>query len=512
MQRIIEVELSGHHEKEPVADMLRLFFEDVRATESADGGTRLTATDPGADDTATAPIRLTVGVSPQVEREAVRAVMREQAPEPDTEYAVSVSSVNGSRERRTSLGKLRETIKLFLYEYFSEMLDVQFPWGSLTGIRPTQIAEREQLVDPETAKDRLTGYWKVRGDKADLALWTTRHERRLLNRVPRNAPMMYMGIPFCPGRCAYCSFISRDANRQGDRLAEYMKALEKEIILTAERMLEKNLKISALYLGGGTPTSPSDDQFAHWLAVIDEHIDLLPDAEITIEAGRPDTINRAKLAAIKQHFPEARICINPQTMNDATLERIGRRHTVKQTVDAFKLSRESGFASINMDLILGLPGETVPEFEHSLEAIIALKPESITLHTLSLKRAARLNETAARKYRALRYPDPEWDAAMTWAQQRLQELNYFPYYLYRQKNQRAGLENVGYTLAGHECVYNVGMMSDEVSVIGLGAGASSKAVFGKRVERSHNSKDLLDYSARIEEMIDKKIRLFEGKY
>ena len=415
-----------------------------------------------------------------------------------------------NRKTLSSSAEVRREIKRQLYALFEALTGWSFPWGSLTGIRPTQIAQmvRETSSSDEEAKQALVNVWRVHPNKADLALKTAEAEQNILEILPQNTAMAYFGIPFCPSRCAYCSFISRDAFRQKEYLEPYVEAMIKE---TENFFAEKKQPVSAIYYGGGTPTSLDDELFQRLMLGTLRAVPHDKQTEITVEAGRPETITREKLMVLRELGVQD-ICINPQTMHDETLHRIGRRHTVKNVLDSVELARACGMKRINMDLILGLPGETADDFIASLRRVIELEPERITIHTLALKRSATLNlerrdRTGKAKPDAMP-PDPELEHVLDEARQSLEQEGLYPYYLYKQKYVRGGLENVGFSKREHACYYNVGMMSDRVSVYGFGSGATSKRVEGDRVERCHNSKDLLDYLRRVDEMIERKRMLF----
>ena len=403
----------------------------------------------------------------------------------------------------------RREIKRQLYRQLSELTGYQFPWGSLTGIRPTQVAA-EALRDCRSigeAREMLISHYFVSPDKADLALQTALAEESLLNRVPPGSAMVYLEVPFCPTRCAYCSFIAQDAVHKANLLGPYVDAVLKETGAFFSQ-LNTMMPISAVYVGGGTPTSLPTDLFARFLHGTLTQLPLLPGAEITVEAGRPDTITAEKLQVI-QNCMATRLCINPQTFHDATLERIGRRHTTRQTVEAFRLARSLGFSSINMDLIAGLPGESPKDFADSLEQALILAPDSITIHTLALKRSSKLRQERqiSGSYHGL--PDPALAAMLRKAGQKLADAGLHPYYLYRQKDVAGGLENTGFARPGEGSIYNVGMMSDRCPIIGLGSGAMSKKITGSRVERLANPRDIADYIKRTTEIAEKKAVLFK---
>lgn len=401
------------------------------------------------------------------------------------------------------LAAKRRERKRLLYIALEELLDLHFPWGSLTGIRPTLVARQclDECGDYRQALRILVERWRLSEEKAEKALFTALAEDGILEEIPEDAILVYAGIPFCPSRCSYCSFISRDAGRQTAWLTPYVDAMIREIETVAPAL---PAAVDSFYLGGGTPTSISDADFDRLLTATFRALPLAPNAEITVEAGRPDTITEGKLEIMAKHGV-SKICINPQTLKDETLALVGRLHTADDVFRVFHLARSYGFKRINMDLILGLPGEGPADFLKSLDGLLELGPESITTHCLALKRSARLQEEEAETWMARRFPDADYAQAMTEADRRLYENNYSPYYLYRQKNVRAGLENTGFSKVGEGSRYNVGMMSDRRTVVAFGSGASSKWVTGSLVERLVNSKDLRDYTERIESIAAKKL-------
>lgn len=405
------------------------------------------------------------------------------------------------------IAQARRELKRQLYCQLECLTGVSFPWGSLTGVRPTQIAFEEIAAlsgNLSQVKLRLIDFWRLSEKKADLAIETALAEEKLIRSVPEESLFVYLGVPFCPSRCSYCSFISRDARRQHQHLGTYVDAMVTEIKEVFSRI---DRKVRGMYLGGGTPTSLSDQDFARLLDTITAYVPVSENIEWTIEAGRPDTITAAKLDLIRQAGVN-RICINPQTMHDDTLIRIGRNHSVSQTMEAFQMAREYGFNHINMDLIAGLPGESPADLLDSVSRLLELRPESITLHSLAIKRSSQLQQQSDGNIRNLLRPYEELSEAVQVAGSRLRDSSYLPYYLYRQKDVVGGLENTGFALPGKSCLYNVAMMSDRFDIIGIGSGAMSKKTGGARTKRQPNSKDLLDYQRRLPELIERKIKLF----
>ena len=372
------------------------------------------------------------------------------------------------------------------------------PWGSLTGIRPTRLMYelREGGIEGEQARVEMQRRFYVSPEKTQLLSDILDMQRGLID-TPDDEYDLYIGIPFCPTRCAYCSFASGELGN-GALVEPYLAALKREMALSAALMAERGLKLRAAYMGGGTPTALTADQLA---SLLDEALRLFPGArEWTVEAGRPDTIDRNKLRVLKERGIE-RISVNPQTFSDETLRVIGRAHTAQQTIDAFNLAREMGIHHINMDLIAALPGETEADFARSLEKTIALNPESITVHTLAIKRSSRLHEE--NRYHA----DAEAAARMvTYARETLSGALYRPYYLYRQKYMAGNLENVGYAKSGYACLYNIDNMEETTRILALGAGAITKWLFPRerRIERAPNVRNIEQYIDRAEEMADRK--------
>ena len=372
------------------------------------------------------------------------------------------------------------------------------PWGSLTGIRPTRLMYelREEGIEGEQARTEMQRRFYVSPEKTQLLSDILDMQRGLID-TPDDEYDLYIGIPFCTTRCAYCSFASGELGN-GALVEPYLAALKREMALSAALMAERGLKLRAAYMGGGTPTALSADQLA---SLLDEALRLFPGArEWTVEAGRPDTIDRGKLRVLKERGVE-RISVNPQTFSDETLRVIGRAHTAQQTIDAFNLAREMGIHHINMDLIAALPGETEADFARSLEKTIALNPESVTVHTLAIKRSSRLHEE--NRYHA----DADAAARMvTYARETLSDALYRPYYLYRQKYMAGNLENVGYAKSGYACLYNIDNMEETTRILALGAGAITKWLFPRerRIERAPNVRNIEQYIDRAEEMADRK--------
>ncbi len=314
---------------------------------------------------------------------------------------------------------------------------------------------------------------------------------------------MYIGIPFCPTTCLYCSFTSFPIS-QWKEPQVYLDALFHEMKATAERM--KGKVLDTVYFGGGTPTSLKADSLDWLLSKLEDIFDLSNVRELTVEAGRPDSITREKLAVLKKHGV-TRISINPQTMNQRTLDFIGRRHTVEQVKECFYMARQMGFDNINMDLIVGLPEEGMEDVRHTMEEIFSLNPDSITVHSLAVKRAARLN-TMKEIYKNLKITNTQEMIDLT--AEYAVRMGMEPYYLYRQKNMAGNFENVGYAKEGKACLYNILIMEEKQTIVACGAGSTSKRVYPNgRIERCENVKEVALYIEKIDEMIERKRKLFE---
>ena len=396
----------------------------------------------------------------------------------------------------------RRLCKQTLYNLLRKMTGMHPPWGSLTGVRPTHLM-LEALAEglsPEAAVERLVRDYDVTLPKAELLAEIAAVQRQL--PAPGDAFMdVYIGIPFCTTRCAYCSFSSGEIG-DGRLVAPYMEALEREIRACAPLISSTGRSLRALYVGGGTPTALPEKEFHHLLSLIRE---CFPNAcETTVEAGRPDTLSREKLRAIRE-AEISRISINPQTMNDRTLQVIGRAHTAQQVRDAYALAREEGIPHINMDVIAGLPGENEADFDCTLAEAVRLHPESLTVHTLAIKRSSRMSLENAP------LPDGDMTARMvTRGLKTARTLGMVPSYLYRQKYMAGNLENTGYALPGHACLYNVDMMEETSHILALGAGGISKKIFPEEghIERAPNVANIQEYITRVDEMIQRKKELF----
>lgn len=391
-----------------------------------------------------------------------------------------------------------------VYRLLAEYTGKELPWGILTGVRPTKlIFERIERGEAGHLK-YMTDKYLVSQAKAALATRVAATEYQLLDSIDyKNGYSLYVGIPFCPSICNYCSFGSHPIDRFNDCVEPYLEALKKEIVFASSCFPQRQLK--TVYFGGGTPTSVSAEQLRGLISCVKDSFDMSGVCEFTVEAGRPDSITEDKLVMLKEEGI-GRISINPQTMVLRTLNTIGRKHTPEQIVDAFRLARKLGFDNINMDLIAGLSGENLDDFKYTLDCLERLDPDSITVHTLAHKRAARLT-TDSEVYEGLDAVDvPQM---VETAAEYMRKHGYEPYYLYRQKNMTDNLENVGYAKKGCEGLYNILIMEEKQIILACGSGASSKFVRDngdKRFERVENVKNVHEYIARIDEMIERKRR------
>ena len=376
----------------------------------------------------------------------------------------------------------KNAAKHMLYEMLSEYTGTTLPWGELIGIRPTKIA-----------MGRLRG-----GDTPEEAALYMQREH-LVSR--ENS--LYVGIPFCPTTCLYCSFTSFPLTSWRDRVDEYLDALEREMEASAPLMEGRIL--DTLYIGGGTPTTLEPSQSRRLIGMIRQYFDLSALQEFTVEAGRPDSIDAEKLAVLKE-CGVGRISVNPQTMRDSTLKLIGRQHSAAQTEEAFRLAREAGFDNINMDIILGLPGETRDDVQYTIDKIRELGPDDLTVHSLAIKRASRLQKWIEKNgFSSINNTDESMKIAAKGAA----DMGMHPYYLYRQKNMSGNFENVGYAREGKAGIYNILIMEEKQSILALGAGSISKGVFpGGRIERCDDAKEASVYIDHIDEMIERKRKLF----
>lgn len=408
------------------------------------------------------------------------------------------AAVNWQEDRKETKNELKRVV----YRMLSEHTGQKLPWGNLTGIRPTKIPMTllEQGWKNCDIAEYMRNTYYTSKEKTALAIAIANRERHILKDINyENGYSLYVGIPFCPSICLYCSFSSSPLSLWKDQVDAYLEALCREIDYASDAFAGKEL--NTVYIGGGTPTTLEPYQMERLLTKLEERFDYSKLLEFTVEAGRPDSITREKLAVLRAHGI-TRISINPQTMNQKTLDLIGRRHTVEQTMEAFHLAREMGFDNINMDLIVGLPGEEQDEVAHTLQEVVRLDPDSITVHSLAVKRASRLRMFRD-EYKEMTFTNNR--AIMDMAADYARRAGHAPYYLYRQKNMAGNFENVGYAKEGKAGIYNILIMEEVQSILALGAGASTKMVWAHdRIERIENVKDIRNYIDRIDEMIERK--------
>ena len=396
-----------------------------------------------------------------------------------------------------------------VYCFLAEETGRTLAWGTLTGVRPTKLAM--QMLEAGKNCEEITGFLRdeyfVTEEKAKLSYEIACREKELIGRLNcQGGFSLYVGIPFCPSVCSYCSFSSSPIGEWKDRVEAYLEALIKEI--RALGKMAAGRCPDTVYIGGGTPTTLEPDQLARLLSTVDENFDLSRAAEFTVEAGRPDSITEEKLSVLRR-FPVTRISINPQTMQQKTLDRVGRKHRAEDVVEAYALARRLGFDNINMDLIAGLPGETAADMEDTLSKIEAMHPDSLTVHALAIKRAAKFGQEG-------RTMDmhSEITRMVELASESAQRMELKPYYLYRQKNIAGNFENVGYAELDKAGIYNILIMEEKQTILAAGAGASTKILLdspirtesGKKIDLVHveNVKNITEYIQRIDEMIERK--------
>ncbi|MBR5360276.1 MAG: coproporphyrinogen dehydrogenase HemZ, partial [Lachnospiraceae bacterium] len=396
----------------------------------------------------------------------------------------------------------KSELKRTLYRALSEYTGRQLPWGTLTGIRPTKLAMTclYEGMSKDDAAEYMKNFYLCSDTKAKLAADIAERERRIINDIGAddNSYSLYIGIPFCPSRCLYCSFMSYPIAAHKDAVVGYIEAVKRELDFVADSF--SNRRLDSVYIGGGTPTTLSSKQLKDLIGYVYEKIDLSHIREFTVEAGRADSIDDEKLAVLKEAGVD-RISVNPQTFNEDTLKLIGRKATAAETVETYKLAREAGFDNINMDIILGLPGETIEDIRYTLDMIKDLKPDDLTVHSLAVKRGSKLAELLLENKKIsdtdvmLQNNDIDYEEAMRLTEQTAAEIGLHPYYLYRQKNIRGNLENTGYAAEGKAGIYNILMMEEVQDIVACGAGTVSKRVRMQDdgnvlIERCDTHKDL----------------------
>lgn len=386
------------------------------------------------------------------------------------------------------------------------------PWGSITGIRPVKIVRGylQSGLSPKDAQNKFMSEFSVSEKKARLAMDIALREISMLHDIEDNDACLYIGVPFCKSRCLYCSFVTAQSAEDHSLIRPFVDALIKEIRAAGEIVRKHNLNIVSVYFGGGTPTILSPNDLTNIINVCKISFDLKYLREFSVEAGRPDTIDLRMLETLKK-CGVTRISINPQSMKPDTLGCIGRSHTPAEIISAFYEARKCGFNDINMDVIAGLPFEVVEDFKDTLRQVAALNPESVTVHTMCVKKGSRLYEALGELSLTNALAVEEM---IDYAAEFLTKAEKRPYYLYRQKNMLGNLENTGYAKAGFECLYNVLMMEEISTVISLGGGGVTKTVNRQtgHIARAFNVKEPKEYIARIDEMIKRKTELFSVFY
>ncbi len=392
-------------------------------------------------------------------------------------------------------------------EQFISEFNFKPNWGIVTGVRPSKLmASIINEEGSEKAVARFTQKYLAKKNKAELAFNVAKMEEHIIKTADGDSFSLYISIPYCPTRCSYCSFVSHSISNDKARelIPEYVEKLCEELKATAELSKKNELYLKSVYWGGGTPTTLTHEQLDVILTEIENDFDLSRCIEYTVEAGRPDTITKEKLEVLKKHNVN-RVSINPQTFNNSVLNEIGRQHTSEETVEKYKLAREVGFDVINMDLIAGLPTDTIDGFKNSVEKALSLNPENITVHTLSLKRSS----TIVTEDEKGGLDETITSDMVEYANSRLTECGYKPYYMYRQSKSLGNLENVGWCKENKECYYNVYMMSECQTVLSVGAGSVTKLKEprGSQIERIFNFKFPFEYISRFDELIERKNRI-----
>ena len=432
----------------------------------------------------------------------------------DTRLFCSISSEGVNIEKEKTLAPVsfddetERSLAVLLFDVLSEYTGITPPWGILTGVRPIKLFRKlTEELGAEGAEEYFKGRLLVNDEKIRLSSVTEKNEKRIIETSTPNSFSLYVSIPFCPSRCSYCSFVSQSVEKSLKLIEPYVELLCREIEMTGKLAAELSLELQSVYIGGGTPTVLSPEQLRAVMGAIVRSFDMSRCREFTVEAGRPDTVTNERLAAIKECGAD-RISINPQTLNDEILRSIGRNHTADEFYKAYETARRCGFDHINTDLIAGLPNEGAESFRKTLDKITALAPKSITVHTLSMKRSSRLT---AQGVELLRRDAAVAEDMHRYCSEILPALGYEPYYLYRQSRMVGNLENVGWSQKGSEGIYNVFIMDETHSILGCGAGATTKLKQpgGAYIERIFNYKYPYEYLKGFDEMLRRKDRIRE---
>ena len=417
----------------------------------------------------------------------------------------TVSAVRRLKADEETVRLRRRILQQSYYLAAIQLLDRKPAWGALAGVRPTKITTKHLLEGgtPASADRLMRDVYYVTPERRQLAVDCSESTVKAVSRMEPDDLSVYVGIPFCPTRCSYCSFVSRTVGKKTELLDKYLAALEREIQVTARLMKESGKHLLTLYIGGGTPSILSTPQMIHLLDTLRESFDFSRCIEFTVEGGRPDTLDPEKLRAIRTHGAD-RMSINPQTMEDSVLRACGRPHTGADVIRAYRQAQEAGFTAINMDLIAGLPTDDFDGFRRSLDAVAALNPANITVHTLALKKGADLFE----KREGLSTAE-EVSRMVDYSGAALRNLSYKPYYLYRQKYMSGSFENVGWSREGLDCLYNIYMMEELHTIVSLGGGGMNKVNLPDgTLQRFHNPKFPEQYIEMIDSVCRQKEELF----
>lgn len=485
---MIAVELNKPDFEYDIRGMIRAFYpnEEVRFSNQEDKA-----------DGDLAIFRLKIGY----EQERITCLCMEKGKEIKLEISIN------EEDRKETKKKLKQ----MLYGYLEEQTGEQQLWGTLTGIRPVKIvlSKLQEGQTIEQARKSFKEDYYVADSKVELCLEIAAYEQELLTQTAgKNGYSLYLHIPFCPSTCLYCSFTSNDITKWKSKINEYLDALEKELRFVSKEM--KTAVLDTVYIGGGTPTTLEADQLERLFFMLEDLFPMEKVLEFTVEAGRPDSITKEKLLVMMKHNV-SRISINPQTMNQKTLDLIGRFHLVEEIRSAYHLARDCGFSCINMDIIVGLPGESMEDLIYTLQEIEKLNPDNLTVHSLAIKRTSRL-KLLMEDYENL--PMENSQNRMKLVEESARRMGMKPYYLYRQKNMAGNLENVGYAREGKASLYNILIMEEQETIMAVGAGASTKLVIqtGDLVKRVENVKDVTQYLDRIDEMIQRKRQAMEENF
>ena len=486
---MIKVYLNGHKLEYEIKDIINLFFNDnIVFVNEIPASSR------------------DIFISSSLSEKAGEIVVSSKVIDSDI-YEEEITKREITEDSSMSRRKIiKRAVKFGLMRVLVKATKKEIPWGMLTGIRPTKVVQElfDKGMNDDEILNKLQVDFGVFNSKASIMIQVARNEAKILNRNnDPNIISVYVGIPFCPDRCLYCSFTSNPIKKYAKVVDSFIEAIKKEINAVGKIIDAKGWKIESLYMGGGTPTSLNNEQMCMILEEVDRVFKLSSIEEFTIEAGRPDTLDREKLATMKKYGVN-RISINPQTMNHETLRLIGRNHSIEDIETAFNITRAEGFDNINMDVIVGLPGEDESMMLNTLDRIKTLGPESLTVHTLAIKRGSKLVQD---KKNYVLPDESEVQAMIELCRSKAAEMGMIPYYLYRQKNMVGHQENVGYSFSGKECTYNIKMIEEVQSILALGPGAVTRYLYRETgaIEKIFNDKSVEGYIARIDEMIERKI-------